>query len=32
MAALLQLDQVTIRFGGLTAVSAVDFAIYDNEL
>ena len=32
MAALLQLDQVTIRFGGLTAVSAVDFAIHDHEL
>ena len=32
MPALLQLDQVTIRFGGLTAVSAVDFAIHENEL
>ncbi len=32
MAALLQLDQISIRFGGLTAVSVVDFAINDNEL
>ena len=32
MSALLQLDQVTIRFGGLTAVSAVDFAINEGEL
>jgi branched-chain amino acid transport system ATP-binding protein len=29
---LLQLDKVTIRFGGLTAVNAVDFAINDGEL
>jgi branched-chain amino acid transport system ATP-binding protein len=29
---LLQLDQVTIRFGGLTAVNAVDFAVNENEL
>ena len=29
---LLQLDQATIRFGGLTAVSAVDFAVGDGEL
>jgi branched-chain amino acid transport system ATP-binding protein len=32
MPALLQLAQVSIRFGGLTAVSAVDFAINDGEL
>ena len=32
MPALLQLDQTTIRFGGLTAVSAVDFAVFENEL
>src|SRR4051812_5825277 len=31
-APLLQLDKVTIRFGGLTAVSAVDFAMYEGEL
>jgi len=31
-APLLQLNQVTIRFGGLTAVSAVDFTINDGEL
>jgi ABC-type branched-subunit amino acid transport system ATPase component len=31
-APLLQLDQVTIRFGGLTAVSAVDFAVGEGEL
>ncbi len=31
-APLLQLDQVTIRFGGLTAVSAVDFTIHEGEL
>ena len=30
--ALLQLDQVTIRFGGLTAVSAVNLQISGNEL
>ncbi len=29
---LLQLDQVTIRFGGLTAVNAVDFAVNEGEL
>lgn len=29
---LLQLDQATIRFGGLTAVSAVDFSMHDGEL
>jgi branched-chain amino acid transport system ATP-binding protein len=32
MAALLQLDQVTIRFGGLTAVNAVDFTVNEGEL
>ena len=32
MAALLQLDQVTIRFGGLTAVNAVDFVVHEGEL
>ncbi|MDI1319313.1 MAG: ABC transporter ATP-binding protein [bacterium] len=32
MTALLQLDQVTIRFGGLTAVNAVDLTINENEL
>jgi branched-chain amino acid transport system ATP-binding protein len=32
MPALLQLEQATIRFGGLCAVSAVDFTINDNEL
>ena len=32
MPALLQLDKVTIRFGGLTAVNAVDFAVHENEL
>ena len=32
MPALLQLDKVTIRFGGLTAVNAVDFAVNDGEL
>jgi len=31
-APLLQLDQATIRFGGLTAVSAVDFAVGEGEL
>ena len=31
-APLLQLDQATIRFGGLTAVSAVDFTVGENEL
>jgi ABC-type branched-subunit amino acid transport system ATPase component len=29
---LLQLDKVTIRFGGLTAVNAVDFVVNDGEL
>src|SRR2546421_8492426 len=29
---LLQLDQVTTRFGGLTAVNAVDFIVNENEL
>jgi branched-chain amino acid transport system ATP-binding protein len=29
---LLQLDQATLRFGGLTAVNAVDFAVGENEL
>src|SRR5687767_4936587 len=32
MPALLQLDKVTIRFGGLTAVNAVDFTVNDDEL
>jgi branched-chain amino acid transport system ATP-binding protein len=32
MADLLKLDQVTIRFGGLTAVNAVDFTVRENEL
>ena len=31
-APLLQLDRVTIRFGGLTAVNAVDFTINEGEL
>ncbi len=31
-APLLQLDQATIRFGGLTAVNSVDFTVGDNEL
>jgi ABC-type branched-subunit amino acid transport system ATPase component len=31
-APLLQLDKATIRFGGLTAVSAVDFAVGEGEL
>ena len=30
-APLLQLDKATIRFGGLTAVNAVDFTVGDNE-
>ena len=30
--ALLQLTQATIRFGGLTAVNAVDFTVGENEL
>ena len=29
---LLHLDQATIRFGGLTAVNAVDFTVGENEL
>jgi len=32
VSALLQLDQVTIRFGGLTAVSEVDLQIHEREL
>jgi len=32
MAALLQLNQATIKFGGLTAVNAVDFTVNDGEL
>ena len=32
MPALLQLDQATIRFGGLTAVNAVAFTVGENEL
>src|SRR3954463_3915044 len=32
MAALLQLDKMTIRFGGLTAVNSVDFTVNENEL
>ena len=32
MPALLQLDKATIRFGGLTAVNAVDFTVGENEL
>jgi branched-chain amino acid transport system ATP-binding protein len=32
MAALLQLDQATIRFGGLTAVNGVDFTVGEGEL
>jgi branched-chain amino acid transport system ATP-binding protein len=32
MSALLQLDRVSVRFGGLTAVSAVDFSINEGEL
>ena len=32
MSALLQLEQVTIRFGGLTAVNAVDFTVNEGEL
>jgi branched-chain amino acid transport system ATP-binding protein len=31
-APLLQLDHATIRFGGLTAVNAVDFTVGENEL
>jgi branched-chain amino acid transport system ATP-binding protein len=29
---LLQLDKVTIRFGGLTAVNAIDFVVNEGEL
>lgn len=29
---LLQLDKATIRFGGLTAVNAIDFTVGENEL
>jgi branched-chain amino acid transport system ATP-binding protein len=32
MAAVLQLTQATIKFGGLTAVNAVDFTVKENEL
>ncbi|MDO8541997.1 MAG: ABC transporter ATP-binding protein [Opitutaceae bacterium] len=32
MPALLQLDKVTIRFGGLTAVNGVDFVVNEGEL
>src|SRR4051812_2097389 len=32
MPALLQLNQVTIKFGGLTAVNAVDFTVGEGEL
>jgi branched-chain amino acid transport system ATP-binding protein len=32
MPAVLQLDKVTIRFGGLTAVNAVDFTVNAGEL
>ena len=32
MPPLLQLDRATIRFGGLTAVNAVDLTVGDNEL
>jgi branched-chain amino acid transport system ATP-binding protein len=32
MAALLQLDQVTIKFGGLTAVNSVNFSVGEGEL
>ena len=32
MAELLRLEQATIRFGGLTAVNAVDFAVNEGEL
>ena len=32
MPAVLQLDKVTIRFGGLTAVNAVDFVVNQGEL
>ena len=32
MPAILQLDKATIRFGGLTAVNAVDFTVNEGEL
>src|SRR3954468_7704722 len=32
MSPLLHLEKVTIRFGGLTAVNAVDFTVNDGEL
>jgi ABC-type branched-subunit amino acid transport system ATPase component len=32
MVPLLQLEKATIRFGGLTAVNGVDFAVGENEL
>src|SRR6266571_6983798 len=32
MPALLELDKVTIRFGGLTAVSELDLAIGDGDM
>jgi branched-chain amino acid transport system ATP-binding protein len=32
MPALLHLDKITIRFGGLTAVNAVDFTVNEGEL
>ena len=32
MAPILQLNQLTIKFGGLTAVNAVDFAVGEGEL
>src|SRR6476620_3696212 len=32
MSALLQLDQATIRFGGLTAVSKLDLAVGEHKL
>ncbi|MGH7945615.1 MAG: ATP-binding cassette domain-containing protein, partial [Opitutaceae bacterium] len=32
MPALLQLNKVTIRFGGLTAVNSVDFGVNEGEL
>jgi branched-chain amino acid transport system ATP-binding protein len=32
MPALLELERVTIRFGGLTAVNAVDFTVNEGEL
>jgi ABC-type branched-subunit amino acid transport system ATPase component len=32
MPALLQLDRVTLRFGGLTAVNAVDLSVAEGEL